>query len=80
MSAYREMLLRRPARPRLGGTDRLVAVASATTGSGQLSGRIDRDRISILEAALGSLPEEDSRERALLVGTLCAVRLPLALP
>ncbi len=74
MPAYRETLLDAAQRAQdLGDTDRLVAAALGNNrGVVSSSGRMDVERISILEAALRALPEEDSRERALLVGTLCA--------
>jgi len=72
--SYRETFLDAAHRAQdLGDTDRLVAAALGNNrGVVSSSARVDVERTSILEAALGALPAGDSREGALLLGTLCA--------
>ncbi len=72
-SAYRETFLDAARRARdLSDTDRLVSAALGNN-RGMVSSAFDLDseRIWVLEAALASLPRSDSRERALLLATLC---------
>ena len=55
----------------LGATDRLVTAALANNrGFGSL-GVVDTDRVEVLEAALAAIGKVDTRERALLLATLC---------
>ena len=72
--SYRETFLDAAHRAQgLGDTDRLVAAALGNNRGVVSSSRgVDAERISILEAALRALPEGDSKERTLLLGTLCA--------
>ncbi len=56
----------------LNDTDRLVAAALANTRGWSVSGQVDTEKIEILEAALESLGEGESLERARLLATLCA--------
>ena len=74
IASYRETFLDAAHRAKdLGDTDRLVAAALGNNrGVVSSSRHVDVERISILEAALRALPAGDSRERALLLGTLCA--------
>jgi class 3 adenylate cyclase len=55
----------------LGETDLLVAAALANTrGVASQMGRVDRERVGVLEAALEAVGEDDSRERAELLSML----------
>ncbi|MFZ0248625.1 MAG: AAA family ATPase [Acidimicrobiales bacterium] len=57
----------------LGATDRLVAAALGNSrGFFSSIGVIDADKVEVLEAALRSLSNDDGRERALLLATLCS--------
>ncbi|HEY1508721.1 MAG TPA: AAA family ATPase [Solirubrobacteraceae bacterium] len=57
----------------MGDTDRLVrGVLANTRGFVSESGRVDTERVSLLEAALGAIGERDSAERARLLATLSA--------
>ncbi len=73
MASFRETLLAAAQRAReLGATDRLVQAALANTrGWFSASGVIDTDKVAVIEAALAALSDEDSRERAMLLATLC---------
>ena len=71
---FRETLLEaaRSAR-RLGDTDRLVAAVLANNrGWFSALGQVDSDKLEMIEAALGSLGDGDSPERARLLATLCS--------
>ena len=72
--SYRTTLLDAAAlAQRLGDTESLVAAALANNrGYHSSSGHIDEERVDVLEAALAAVGPEDSVERALLLGTLCA--------
>ena len=72
-SDYRETFLDAARRAReLSDTDRLVSAALGNNrGLVSSALEIDTERISVLEAALAALPASDSRERALLLATLC---------
>ncbi len=57
----------------LGATDRLVAAALGNSrGFFSSIGVIDSDKVAVLESALDALGDEDGRERALLLATLCS--------
>jgi hypothetical protein len=57
----------------LGDTDRLVAAALANNrGFVSALGRVDTEKVDVLEAALDALPDTDSPERARLLATLCS--------
>jgi class 3 adenylate cyclase/tetratricopeptide (TPR) repeat protein len=57
----------------LGDTKRFVAAALANNRSYfSALGRVDTDKVEVLEGALAALPETDSPERALLLATLCS--------
>ena len=57
----------------LDATDRLVAAALGNSrGFFSSIGVIDADKVAVLESALDALGEEDGRERALLLATLCS--------
>jgi tetratricopeptide (TPR) repeat protein len=57
----------------LDATDRLVAAALGNSrGFFSSIGVIDSDKVAVLESALDSLGDEDGRERALLLATLCS--------
>lgn len=72
--AYRETLLDAAAEAaRLGDTDRLVSAALANNrGIVSSFGVVDAERIAMLEAALASAGDGDSRARAWLLATLAA--------
>lgn len=72
--AFRETLLRAGALARkLGDTDRLVrAVLANTRGFVSSTGRVDAERVAMLEAALRACGEHDSAARARLLGILSA--------
>ncbi|MGO9343165.1 MAG: ATP-binding protein [Acidimicrobiales bacterium] len=74
LPAFRETFLDAAGRARkLGAAGRLVAAALANNrGWFSASGVIDTDKVAVLEAALGALPDEDSPERALALATLCS--------
>ena len=74
LAAFRETFLQAAAEARdLGATDRLVRAAlSNNRGFVSMIGSIDADRVAVLEAALDALPAGDSRERALVLATLCS--------
>ena len=58
---------------RMGDTDRLVrGVLANTRGFVRETGRVDTERVSLLEAALDAIGERDSAERARLLATLSA--------
>jgi len=74
IAAFRETLLKaaRGAQD-IGDTKRLVAAALANNREfASALGRIDTEKVQVLEAALGALPETDSPERARLLATLCS--------
>ena len=73
ISAFRETLLHAAQRAtELGATDRLVQAALANNrGWFSASGVIDIDKVTVLEAALSALDDNDSPERALTLATLC---------
>jgi len=73
ISAFRETLLHAAQRASgLGATDRLVQAALANNrGWFSASGVIDIDKVTVLEAALSALEDDDSLERALTLATLC---------
>ena len=57
----------------LGDTRRLVAAAVENSRRFASSlGRIDLDKVAVLEAALQAVPPGDSKDRALLLATLCS--------
>ncbi len=57
----------------LDATDRLVAAALGNSrGFFSSIGVIDADKVAVLESALGALANDDGRERALLLATLCS--------
>ncbi len=57
----------------LGATDRLVAAALGNSrGFFSSIGVIDSDKVEVLESALDALGDDDGRERALLLATLCS--------
>jgi class 3 adenylate cyclase len=57
----------------LDATDRLVAAALGNSrGFFSSIGVIDADKVKVLESALDALPDDDGRERALLLATLCS--------
>ena len=57
----------------LAATDRLVAAALGNSrGFFSSIGVIDVDKVAVLESALDALGDEDGRERALLLATLCS--------
>ncbi len=74
MADFRETLLKAARRARaLGDRDRLVRAALANSrGMYTALGVIDEDKVAVLESALLAAPEGDSRERALLLATLCS--------
>ncbi len=74
VAAFRETLLDAARRAEsLGATDRLVKAALANTrGWFSASGVIDTDKVAVLEAALRTLSESDSPERAQVLATLCS--------
>jgi hypothetical protein len=70
--AFRETLLDAARRAQeLGAIDQLVAAALANNRGFGALGMVDRDRVAVLEAALARISGADSRERALLLATLC---------
>jgi class 3 adenylate cyclase/tetratricopeptide (TPR) repeat protein len=57
----------------LDATDRLVAAALGNSrGFFSSIGVIDADKVAVLESALNALGDDDGRERALLLATLCS--------
>ena len=57
----------------LDATDRLVAAALGNSrGFFSSIGVIDSDKVALLESALDALGDDDGRERALLLATLCS--------
>ncbi len=57
----------------LDATDRLVAAALGNSrGFFSSIGVIDADKVAVLESALDALSNDDGRERALLLATLCS--------
>lgn len=70
--AFRETLLAAAdAARRLGATDRLVsAVLANNRGTYSALGLVDRERVAAVEAALSSVSDDDTAERALLLATL----------
>lgn len=57
----------------LDATDRLVAAALGNSrGFFSSIGVIDADKVAVLESALDALGDDDGRERALLLATLCS--------
>ena len=57
----------------LDATDRLVAAALGNSrGFFSSIGVIDADKVAVLESALDALRDDDGRERALLLATLCS--------
>jgi class 3 adenylate cyclase/tetratricopeptide (TPR) repeat protein len=72
--AFRETFLEAAERARqLGATDRLVRAALANNrGWFSASGVIDTGKVTVLEAALSALTDDDSPERALTLATLCS--------
>jgi class 3 adenylate cyclase/tetratricopeptide (TPR) repeat protein len=57
----------------LGADDRLVRAALANSrGFFTASGIVDSAKVEVLEAALGTLTDDDSAERAMLLATLCS--------
>jgi class 3 adenylate cyclase len=72
IGAFRETLLDAAHRAQvLGATDRLVQAALANSRGWSSSGVIDAKKVAVLEAALEAVDDDDSRERALLLATLC---------
>ncbi|HXW35519.1 MAG TPA: AAA family ATPase, partial [Acidimicrobiales bacterium] len=72
--AFRESFLSAAHRAmNLRATDRLIRAALGNNrGVMSAAGEVDFERVEVLEAALSSLPKADSRERALILATLCA--------
>ena len=72
VAAFRETLLEAAdAARRLGASDRLVsAVLANNRGTYSALGLVDRERVAALEAALNSVSDDDTAERALLLATL----------
>lgn len=72
--AFRETLLRTSELAReAGDTDRLVrAVLANTRGFASATGRVDAERVAMLEAALSAIGEQDSSARARLLAILSA--------
>ena len=57
----------------LDAPDRLVAAALGNSrGFFSSIGVIDADKVKVIESALEALPDDDGRERALLLATLCS--------
>ncbi len=70
--AFRETLLEAARKAQeVGDPDRLVAAALANNRGFCELGVIDADKVAVLEAALTTMPVDDSAERALLLATLC---------
>ena len=74
MPAFRETYLDAAQRAQeLDATDRLVAAALGNSrGFFSSIGVIDADKVAVLESALDALGDDDGRERALLLATLCS--------
>jgi class 3 adenylate cyclase/tetratricopeptide (TPR) repeat protein len=74
MPGFRETFLDAAHRAQeLDATDRLVAAALGNSrGFFSSVGVIDADKVAVLESALDALGDEDGRERALLLATLCS--------
>jgi tetratricopeptide (TPR) repeat protein len=74
LPGFRETLLDAAHRAQeLDATDRLVAAALGNSrGFFSSIGVIDSDKVAVLESALNGLGDEDTRERALLLATLCS--------
>ena len=74
IASFRETLLEAAHRAQeLGDADRLAAAALANNrGFFSALGQVDAERIDMIEAALETLPETDSPERARLLATLCS--------
>ena len=74
MPGFRETFLDAAHRAQeLAATDRLVAAALGNSrGFFSSIGVIDVDKVAVLESALGALGDEDGRDRALLLATLCS--------
>jgi tetratricopeptide (TPR) repeat protein len=70
---FRETLLDAAQRAlAIGATERLVAAALANNrGLFSSLGQVDEQRAEVLQQAIGSMPDSDSNERALLLATLC---------
>jgi class 3 adenylate cyclase/tetratricopeptide (TPR) repeat protein len=73
-AAFRETLLSAAALARqIGDTDRLVRAAIANgRGFWSMAGQVDRERIEVLEEALARLGDDDTPERARLLGRLAS--------
>jgi len=74
IASFRETLLEAARNAQgLGDTDRLVAAALANNrGFVSALGRVDTEKVDVLEAALDALPGTDNPERARLLATLCS--------
>ena len=74
LPGYRETFLDAAHRAQaLDATERLVAAALGNSrGFFSSIGVIDTDKVKVLESALHALPDDDGRERALLLATLCS--------
>ena len=74
LPGFRETFLEAAHRAQeLGATDRLVAAALGNSrGFFSSIGVIDVDKVAVLESALVALSDDDGRERALLLATLCS--------
>ena len=74
LPGFRETFLDAAGRAQeLDATDRLVAAALGNSrGFFSSIGVIDADKVKVLESALHALPDDDGRERALLLATLCS--------
>ena len=74
LPGYRETFLDAAHRAQeLGATERLVVAALGNSrGFFSSIGVIDTDKVTVIETALDALPDDDGRERALLLATLCS--------
>ena len=73
VAAFRETLLEAAhAAQDIGASDRLVAAALANSRGFATLGKIDAEKVEVLEAALRGLGGADSLERARVLGALCS--------
>ncbi len=73
VAAFRETLLEAAhAAKDVGDSDRLVAAALANSRGFATLGKIDTEKVEVLEAALDELGDADSIERARVLGALCS--------
>jgi class 3 adenylate cyclase/tetratricopeptide (TPR) repeat protein len=73
LAEFRETLLRAAGQAQdLHDTSRLVGSALANNrGLSTALGQIDPEKVAVLESAMAAMPTTDSRDRALVVATLC---------